>query len=187
MEDVQKLRSDLPAVTPGTPDTVDQDALYARVAAQFGPPLARLAAAYETDPSRQQDLLQEIHFSLWRSFATFRNQCSLRTWVYQVAHNTSIDLRARTEKKEANAFGKSRRSRRVGSSSRCRAFGGRALALPGFALLLVGYVDNGVPWTASVLLGGLGLFGGVAVVIHGKILAGRWQEEINFLQKLRTG
>jgi hypothetical protein len=64
---------------------------------------------------------------------------------------------------------------------------GIALALPGFALLLVGYVDNGVPWTASVLLGGLGLFGGVAVVIHGKILAGRWQEEINFLQKLRTG
>jgi len=76
-------------LTTVTPDTVDQDALYTRVAAEFGPPLARLAAAYETDPSRQQDLLQEIHFSLWRSFATFRNQCSLRTWVYQVAHNTA--------------------------------------------------------------------------------------------------
>jgi RNA polymerase sigma-70 factor (ECF subfamily) len=89
MEDVQKLRSSGTAVMPGTRDTVDQDALYTRVAAEFGPPLARLAAAYEIDPSRQQDLLQEIHFSLWRSLATFRDQCSLRTWVYQVAHNTA--------------------------------------------------------------------------------------------------
>ena len=70
-------------------DTVDQDALYSRMAAEFGPPLARLAAAYELDPNQQQDLLQELHFSLWRSLATFHNQCSLRTWVYRVAHNTA--------------------------------------------------------------------------------------------------
>ena len=63
---------------------------------------------------------------------------------------------------------------------------GIALALPGFALLLVGYVDNGVPWTASVLIGGVGLFVGVAAVIHGKILAGRWQAEIKSLQNLRS-
>jgi RNA polymerase sigma-70 factor, ECF subfamily len=70
-------------------DTVDQDALYSRMAAEFGTPLARLAAAYESDPNQQQDLLQELHFSLWRSLATFHNQCSLRTWVYRVAHNTA--------------------------------------------------------------------------------------------------
>lgn len=68
---------------------MDQDALYAQAAAEFGPPLARLAAAYEADPARQQDLLQELHFALWRSVAAFRNQCSLRTWVYRVAHNTA--------------------------------------------------------------------------------------------------
>ena len=57
--------------------------------AQFGAPLARLAAAYEADPGRRQDLLQDLHFALWRSVAAFRNQCSLRTWVYRVAHNTA--------------------------------------------------------------------------------------------------
>ena len=67
----------------------DQDEVYMRAAAEFGPPLARLAAAYEADPSRQQDLLQELHLALWRSLAAFRNQCSLRTWVYRVAHNTA--------------------------------------------------------------------------------------------------
>jgi RNA polymerase sigma-70 factor (ECF subfamily) len=70
-------------------DPVDQDALYARAAAEFGPPLARLATAYEADPAQQQDLLQDLHFALWRSLAAFRNQCSLRTWVYRVAHNTA--------------------------------------------------------------------------------------------------
>jgi RNA polymerase sigma-70 factor, ECF subfamily len=67
----------------------DQDALYASVRAEFGAPLARLAAAYEHDPARQQDLLQELHLAVWRSFASFRGQCSLRTWVYRVAHNAA--------------------------------------------------------------------------------------------------
>jgi RNA polymerase sigma-70 factor, ECF subfamily len=75
--------------TPVRRDAVDQDALFTRVAAEFGPPLARLVAAYELDASRQQDLLQELHFSLWRSLATFEGQCSLRTWVYRIAHNTA--------------------------------------------------------------------------------------------------
>jgi RNA polymerase sigma-70 factor (ECF subfamily) len=63
--------------------------LYAAVVLEFGPALARLAAAYEADRAQQQDLLQDIHLALWRSLETFKNQCSLRTWVYRVAHNTA--------------------------------------------------------------------------------------------------
>ena len=72
----EKPRSNGTAMTPSARDA-DQDALYTRVAAEFGPPLARLAGAYESDSSRRQDLLQELHFAVWRSLATFRNQCSL--------------------------------------------------------------------------------------------------------------
>lgn len=36
------------------------------------------------------------------------------------------------------------------------------------------------------ILGGVGLFLGIAVVIHGQIIAGRWQEEIDSLQTLRN-
>jgi RNA polymerase sigma-70 factor (ECF subfamily) len=59
------------------------------VAATFGAALERLARAYERDPDRRRDLLQDIHVALWRSLARFDGRCSLRTWVYRVAHNTA--------------------------------------------------------------------------------------------------
>lgn len=66
-----------------------QDELYNRAASDFGPALERLARAYEADADIRRDLLQEIHIALWRSFGGFDQRCSLRTWVYRVAHNVA--------------------------------------------------------------------------------------------------
>jgi RNA polymerase sigma-70 factor, ECF subfamily len=66
-----------------------QDQRYLEVAAEFGPALDRLARGYEADPDLRRDLRQEIHTELWRSLARFDGRCSLRTWVYRVAHNTA--------------------------------------------------------------------------------------------------
>lgn len=66
-----------------------QDELYREAASAYGPPLERLARGYEADPNRRRDLLQEIHLALWQSFASFDGRCSLRTWVYRVAHNVA--------------------------------------------------------------------------------------------------
>jgi RNA polymerase sigma-70 factor (ECF subfamily) len=66
-----------------------QDDRYRTAAAEFGAALERLARAYEADPDRRRDLLQEIHLALWRSFAGWNGACSLRTWVYRVAHNAA--------------------------------------------------------------------------------------------------
>ena len=66
-----------------------QEALYEQVSAEFSAPLTRLARAHEADASLQQDLLQEIHIALWRSLPAFGGRCSLRTWVYRVAHNAA--------------------------------------------------------------------------------------------------
>jgi RNA polymerase sigma-70 factor (ECF subfamily) len=63
---------------------------YAEVARLFGAALERLAGGYERDPEARRDLLQEIHVALWRSLARYDGRCSLRTWVYRVAHNTAI-------------------------------------------------------------------------------------------------
>jgi RNA polymerase sigma-70 factor, ECF subfamily len=68
---------------------VNQDDLYREVADTYGSPLDRLARAYEADPEVRRDLLQDIHLQLWRSFANFDGRCSLRTWVYRVAHNVA--------------------------------------------------------------------------------------------------
>lgn len=66
-----------------------QDKLYGEAAATYSAALERLARAYESDADRRLDLLQEIHVALWRSFAAFDGRCSLRTWVYRVAHNVA--------------------------------------------------------------------------------------------------
>lgn len=79
-----------------------QDELYLQAAEAFGAALERLARAYEVDSERRRDLLQEIHLALWRSFEGYASLCSLRTWVYRVAHNTATSyvLRQRRRRKE---------------------------------------------------------------------------------------
>ena len=74
-----------------------QDDRYREAAAAYGAALERLANAYEADAEYRRDLLQEIHLALWRSFAGWDARCSLRTWVYRVAHNaaTSHAMRQR--------------------------------------------------------------------------------------------
>jgi len=66
---------------------LSQDELYARAIDDFGPALERVARSYEADSDKRRDLLQEIHLAMWRSFEHFQRQCSLRTWVYRIAHN----------------------------------------------------------------------------------------------------
>jgi RNA polymerase sigma-70 factor (ECF subfamily) len=77
-----------------------QDEMYQRAAGEYGAALERLARAYEDDAEVRRDLLQDIHVALWRSFAVFNGRCSLRTWVYRVAHNvaTSHVIRQRRTK-----------------------------------------------------------------------------------------
>jgi len=79
-----------------------QDDLYEQAAAAYGNALGRLVRAYELDPERRRDLLQGIHLALWRSFEKFEARCSVRTWVYRVAHNiaTSYVIRQRRAKSE---------------------------------------------------------------------------------------
>ena len=75
--------------------TEKQDLAYERAAAEFGPAVERLARAYERDAEWRRDLLQEAHLALWRSFAHYDGRCSLRTWVYRVAHNAAASHVAR--------------------------------------------------------------------------------------------
>jgi RNA polymerase sigma-70 factor (ECF subfamily) len=67
----------------------NQDALYAEAVATYGAALERLARAYETDAETSRDLLQDIHVALWQSLSRFEGRCSMRTWVYRVAHNVA--------------------------------------------------------------------------------------------------
>ncbi|WP_109489161.1 RNA polymerase sigma factor [Occallatibacter savannae] len=63
--------------------------LYEEAVRSHGAALDRLSRAYEADPDKRRDLLQDIHIALWRSFENYAGRCSLRTWVYRVAHNVA--------------------------------------------------------------------------------------------------
>ena len=80
-----------------------RDDLYREAVASCGSALDRLARAYEVDPDKRRDLLQEIHVALWQSFEDFEGRCSLKTWVYRVAHNTATSVVIR-KKMRAPAF-----------------------------------------------------------------------------------
>jgi RNA polymerase sigma-70 factor (ECF subfamily) len=75
--------------------------LYEEAAAGYGAALDRLAGAYEANPEERRDLLQDIHVALWRSFIGFDGRCSLRTWVYRVAHNIATSHVIRQKRKNS--------------------------------------------------------------------------------------
>ena len=77
-----------------------QEEYWRQTAREYGAALERLAWAYEPNADRRRDLLQEIHLALWRSFENFDARCSLRTWIYRVAHNVAISRVARRRRIE---------------------------------------------------------------------------------------
>lgn len=52
--------------------------------------LRRLAASYERDLARQQDLVQDIWLAVWQALPRFRGECSERTFVFRIAHNRAV-------------------------------------------------------------------------------------------------
>ena len=79
-----------------------QDDLYREAADTYGSSLERLASAYEADPEKRRDLSQDIHFQIWRSFQQYDARCSLRTWVYRVAHHVAASHVLRERKTFSN-------------------------------------------------------------------------------------
>lgn len=90
-------------MTDADPARPSQDALYAEAAAAHGAALERLARAYEAEPERRRDLVQDIHLELWKSLKVYDGRCSLRTWTFRVAHNTGAGHVAR-DRRRVKAF-----------------------------------------------------------------------------------
>ncbi|MEO5783791.1 MAG: sigma-70 family RNA polymerase sigma factor [Ginsengibacter sp.] len=50
----------------------------------------KVATFYTNSRDDRDDLVQEIIYTLWKSFDTFKQNSSLSTWMYRVAMNVSI-------------------------------------------------------------------------------------------------
>lgn len=63
---------------------------YNRMLGEHGPALRRVAAIYEIDPARREDLFQDVCLALWQALPRFRGDCSERTFVFRIAHNRGL-------------------------------------------------------------------------------------------------
>ena len=63
---------------------------YTSLLVEYGEALARLAASYESLPHAREDLLQEIRLAVWTALPGFRGECSMRTFLYRIAHNRGL-------------------------------------------------------------------------------------------------
>ena len=109
----------------------NREDLYSEAATAFGAAIERLARGYERDPDKSRDLVQEIHVALWLSFSRFESRCSLRTWVYRVAHNvaTSRVIRREANKPLMLSFGEDLESLKLVSPSSGEEVLDRGLAM----------------------------------------------------------
>lgn len=70
-------------------------ARYDELLRRDGPALRRVAASYEADAARAEDLFQEICLAVWQALPRFRGDSSERTFVFRIAHNRGLSHRSR--------------------------------------------------------------------------------------------
>ncbi len=61
------------------------------IVAEHGPAIARIAAAFEANAARRDELGQEILLAIWQSLPRFRGDATLKTFVLRIAHNRAVD------------------------------------------------------------------------------------------------
>jgi RNA polymerase sigma-70 factor (ECF subfamily) len=72
-----------------------------QVIAEHGAAIARVAAAFEADRVRRDDLMQEILVAIWQALPRFRGEASLKTFVLRIAHYRAVDHVLREKNKPA--------------------------------------------------------------------------------------
>jgi RNA polymerase sigma-70 factor, ECF subfamily len=60
---------------------------YELLVATFQQPVYNLVYRLMADPGDSYDVVQEVFLKVFRNIATFRNQSSLKTWIYRIAVN----------------------------------------------------------------------------------------------------
>ena len=64
-----------------------------RMMEQYGNDLLRICCVYLKDASMAEDAVQETFIKAYRHMASFRSECSEKTWLVSIAVNTCRDMR----------------------------------------------------------------------------------------------
>jgi RNA polymerase sigma-70 factor (ECF subfamily) len=61
-----------------------------KVVAEFGPALARVAAAYERDRALREELVQDMLLAVVTALPRLKDPTRLRPFVFRIAHNRAV-------------------------------------------------------------------------------------------------
>lgn len=65
---------------------------FTELIAQYRYALQKICNTYFYRDPYAEDFMQEIIIRLWKAYPFFRGESSVKTWLYRVAINTSIDI-----------------------------------------------------------------------------------------------
>ena len=64
---------------------------FKEIYSEFKISVERISFYFEKNKEKSNELNQDIWIRFWKSLENFNNECSLKTWIYRVAHNTAIN------------------------------------------------------------------------------------------------
>ena len=71
----------------------EKDKELAELVKEHNASILRICKVYfPYDYYLRTNLYNEIVYRIWRGLSTFRNDCSVRTWIYKLSINTAIEL-----------------------------------------------------------------------------------------------
>ncbi len=78
-------------------DTLELD--FARTVREHKGTIYIVCYMFSKDEEEVADLFQDILVNLWKGFAKFRGESSVRTWIYRVSLNTCISAERKKKRK----------------------------------------------------------------------------------------
>ncbi len=74
---------------------------FARIVREHKGTIYTVCYMFSKDEDEVSDLFQDILVNLWKGFAKFRGDSSMRTWIYRVSLNTCISAERKKKRKSA--------------------------------------------------------------------------------------
>ncbi len=79
-------------------------ARFERVMREYGGALSRVAVSYAPPGPGREDLEQEIALGVWEALPRWKEDASLKTFLFRVAHNRCIDVCRKRRPEEPTGF-----------------------------------------------------------------------------------
>jgi RNA polymerase sigma-70 factor (ECF subfamily) len=77
---------------------------FERLALPLVDSLFNFARWFTRNTQEAEDLVQETYMKAWRGFASFRGECSFRTWIFTILRNTCLSHRNETRTSQLESF-----------------------------------------------------------------------------------